>query len=48
MSVTACMLLQGGIEMKAGLLGNVEFFPDPDKYFDELARRGFRLVKTAD
>ncbi|MEW6440268.1 MAG: saccharopine dehydrogenase NADP-binding domain-containing protein [bacterium] len=47
MSVTACMLLDGEIEMKTGLLGNVGIFPDVDKYFAELTRRGFRLVKTA-
>jgi len=45
LSVTASMLLDGKAEMKTGLLGNVELFPDVDEYFAEYAKRGFKLIK---
>jgi len=47
LSVTASMLLDGKVEMKTGLLGNVEIFPDVDEYFAELTKRGFKLIKRA-
>lgn len=46
MSVTACMLLDGDIEMKTGFLSNPELFPDPEKFFNELKKKGFKIEKT--
>ena len=45
MSVTACMLLDGEIPLLQGLVRNADLFPDPDKYFAEMAARGFELVR---